>query len=188
MHNASTPEQESLFLQRNSIGIPNCFLKMIKSPLSILISSRHQHPGFEESSNLGVTDSLSGKALRQPPLILTNSLTTRTVLITRRLFIAATSLAATMLMFSLVISRSVMPQWHACTGFCCDLRGNGTASTDLKHDQRRQHGQSIGFPEPRAFLWCITRAVSHTLSMLAMRCAAAAAAARRRALPTLLHI
>jgi hypothetical protein len=48
------------------------------------------------------------------------------------------------------------------------MRGNGTASTDLKHDQRRQHGQSDGFPEPRASLWCITRAVLPTLSMLAM--------------------
>jgi hypothetical protein len=75
MHRASTPVEVSLFLVRNSNGMPNCFLKMIMSPLSILNSSMHQEPCFEVRSNLGATGSLSGKALRQPPLIFTKLFT-----------------------------------------------------------------------------------------------------------------
>ncbi len=51
------------------------------------------------------------------------------------------------------------------------MRGNGTWSNDLKHDQRGQHGHSDGLPEPRAFPWCIralTLAVLHTLRRLAV--------------------
>ena len=38
------------------------------------------------------------------------------------------------------------------------MRKFGTRSSDLTHDQRREHGESLGFPEPRAFPWCIRNA------------------------------
>ena len=43
-----------------------------------------------------------------------------------------------------------------------------TAMTDLKHDQRREHGESLGFPEPRAFPWCIRNAPSATTFALGL--------------------
>ena len=43
-------------------------------------------------------------------------------------------------------------------------RGNDPSENDLKHDQRRHHGQPDRFPEPRAFPTCIALTMLHTLS------------------------